>query len=230
MEGCIGCIGAGSSDKLTPCTRVPNDKHASGSPSGHDSDHRAGAGHQAGFSDGSLGYRSSLCPLPALPLQIRLESLLRLHVVKWLCFLIVEADFCLRAPGHWWARRTPFGGPPRHLHHSRTRVRHAASRTPPPPLPADRIVPLTQALPALPCCSLLCRPREAGRDVLHGVLLGTLLPFCFAAVSEASQRAAFLRDCKRPMADLGPFWGWVHAVAQLFARQPEEEPDDSHED
>lgn len=32
--------------------------------------------------------------------QIRLESLLRLHAVKWLCFFIVEADFWLRAPGH----------------------------------------------------------------------------------------------------------------------------------
>lgn len=33
-------------------------------------------------------------------LQIRLETLLRLQAIKWLCFLFLEADYFMRAPGH----------------------------------------------------------------------------------------------------------------------------------
>ena len=50
-----------------------------------------------------------LCSASAL-LQIRLDTLLRLHAIKWLCFAFLEADHHLRAPGHGcvhacWGRR-----------------------------------------------------------------------------------------------------------------------------
>jgi hypothetical protein len=77
---------------------------------------------------------------------------------------------------------------------------------------------------------MLRRPRQVGRDTLLALGLGTLLPFGFAAASEATQRAAFLRDCKRPLTNLGPFWGGVHVVVERFARQADEEPDDAHEE
>jgi hypothetical protein len=49
--------------------------------------------------------RPLLCSfVAALPcsalLQIRLDTLLRLHAIKWLCFAFLEADHHLRAPGH----------------------------------------------------------------------------------------------------------------------------------
>ena len=33
---------------------------------------------------------------------VRLDTLLRLHAVKWLCFLLLEVDHFVRAPGHGW--------------------------------------------------------------------------------------------------------------------------------
>eukprot|EP00887_Chlorella_sp_A99_P002798 scaffold6.g2798.t1 len=96
--------------------------------------------------------------------QMRLDTLLRLHAIKWLCFLFLEADRCLRAPVH----------------------------------------------------SL----QSAGDDVLHAALLGTLLPFIFAVVSEASQREAFLRDCKRPLDNLGPFWSGACSLLRKLPLRP----------
>lgn len=96
--------------------------------------------------------------------MMRLDTLLRLHAIKWLCFLFLEADRCLRAPVH----------------------------------------------------SL----QSAGDDVLHAALLGTLLPFIFAVVSEASQREAFLRDCKRPLDNLGPFWSGACSLLRKLPLRP----------
>ena len=35
-----------------------------------------------------------------LHLQIRLDTLMRLYAIKWLCFMFLETDHYLRAPGH----------------------------------------------------------------------------------------------------------------------------------
>lgn len=82
--------------------------------------------------------------------MLRVSTLLRLHSIKWLCFLFLEADYYMRVPG------VTFG-----------RVR---------------------------------------RDIGYALTLGTLLPLGFAAVSEAHQREAFLRDCRKPISALEPFW------------------------
>lgn len=47
---------------------------------------------------------------------------------------------------------------------------------------------------------------------------------------QASQRAAFLRDCKRPLSNLGPLWSAVHSVVRRFSREAPEEPEDAHVD
>lgn len=48
-----------------------------------------------------------LSDTPAVPptgvLQIRLDTMLRLSAIKWLCFLFQETDHLMRAPGHRWA-------------------------------------------------------------------------------------------------------------------------------
>ncbi|PSC69024.1 putative leucine-rich repeat receptor kinase [Micractinium conductrix] len=132
------------------------------------------------LSDPSLPH--SPAPLPTLIVtsflavldMIRLDTMLRLSAIKWLCFLFQETDHLMRAPGH----------------------------------------------------SL----SKLGLDVASALAFGTLLPFVFAVVSEASQRVAFLQDCKRPLSDLGPFWSAVHAVARRFQRQPPEEAEEAHVD
>ncbi|KAL4457441.1 hypothetical protein ABPG75_012306 [Micractinium tetrahymenae] len=132
------------------------------------------------LSDPSLPH--SPAPLPTLVVTsflavldtIRLDTLLRLHTIKWLCFLFLEADHLMRAPGHSWSK--------------------------------------------------------LGSDVASAALFGTLLPFAFTAASEASQRVAFLRDCKRPLSNLGPFWSAVHAVVRRVQRQQPEEAEDTHTD
>ena len=43
---------------------------------------------------------------------------------------------------------------------------------------------------------------------------------CLLLPLQATQRATFLRDCKRPMTTLGPFWGRVNLVVRRFQRQP----------
>jgi len=45
-----------------------------------------------------------------------------------------------------------------------------------------------------------------GQDILHALVFGTALPFVLAAVVEALQREAFLRDCRKPLSELEPFW------------------------
>ncbi len=45
-----------------------------------------------------------------------------------------------------------------------------------------------------------------GQDILHALVFGTALPLALAAVVEAYQREAFLRDCRKPLTELEPFW------------------------
>ena len=58
-------------------------------------------------------------------------------------------------------------------------------------------------------------------------LLLLLLPLL---LRQATQRATFLRDCKRPMTALGPFWGRVNLVVRRFQRQPVAEEEEAHND
>lgn len=88
--------------------------------------------------------------------MLRLDTLLRLHAINWMCFAFLEADRYMRVPG--------------------------------------------------------ATPASVGVDVLYAVAFGTALPLAVAAVSEAYQREAFLRDCRKPMDTLGPFWSGVLGV------------------
>ena len=50
-----------------------------------------------------------------------------------------------------------------------------------------------------------------------------------ARATQCSQREAFLRDCKRPLSSLGPFWTAVHGLLKrLPGRAPPPTPQDAH--
>ena len=51
-----------------------------------------------------------------------------------------------------------------------------------------------------------------GKDILHAIVYGTVLPLSLAAVAEAYQREAFLRDCRKSLSELNPFWSSLLAV------------------
>lgn len=56
--------------------------------------------HPAACPSGPWPQPQQGCPLALPCLQIRLDTLLRLHAIKWLCFFFLEADRLMRAPGH----------------------------------------------------------------------------------------------------------------------------------
>ena len=60
-------------------------------------------------------------------------------------------------------------------------------------------------------------PTRLGRDIASAVLFGTVLPLALAAVAEAYQREAFLKDCRKPLTELEPFWG---SLLGLLRRVP----------
>lgn len=68
---------------------------------------------------------------------------------------------------------------------------------------------------------------RVGRDAAHALAFGTVLPLAVAAISEAYQREAFLRDCRKPMEELKPFWssllGMLRRV-RLGAAVPPQDP------
>jgi hypothetical protein len=105
--------------------------------------------------------------------MLRVETLLRLHTIKWMCFAFLESDHFMRATG--------------------------------------------------------ATAAGAGLDVLNALVFGTALPLAVSTVSEAYQREAFLRDCRKPMALLGPFWAGVLGVLRKVpgmgaAPPPPQEP------
>jgi hypothetical protein len=87
--------------------------------------------------------------------MVRLETLLRLQLVKWACFAFLVADRAMRG---------------------------------------------------------LMDKGDVRSEAVRAALLGTITPLVVAAVAEAVQRDAFLRDCKRPRAALGSFWLFVMSL------------------
>jgi len=69
---------------------------------------------------------------------------------------------------------------------------------------------------------------KVGRDVAQAMAFGTVLPLIVAAISEAYQREAFLKDCRKPMAELDPFWssllGMLRRVPGMGASPPPQDP------
>lgn len=74
-------------------------------------------------------------------------------------------------------------------------------------------------------------PARVGMDVAYALAFGTLLPLAVAAVSEAYQREAFLRDCRKPMDTLGPVWsGLLSALRKVPGLGAAPQPQDPHID
>ena len=70
---------------------------------------------------------------------------------------------------------------------------------------------------------------KLGRDVAHAAAFGTALPLALAAVAEVYQREAFLRDCRKPMSELNPFWGGLlGALRRVPGMGPSVPPQDPH--
>ena len=70
-----------------------------------------------------------------------------------------------------------------------------------------------------------------GKDLAHAVVFGTLLPLALAAVAEAYQREAFLRDCRKPLSELDPFWSSLLSVLhRVPGMGPSLAPQDPHLD
>lgn len=57
---------------------------------------------------------------------------------------------------------------------------------------------------------------QAGKDVMHAAAFGAVVPLALAAVSEAYQRETFLRDCRKPMSALDPFWSSLLRFMRKF--------------
>lgn len=92
--------------------------------------------------------------------MFRFATLIKLHISRWFCFLLLEVDHYLRVPG----------------------------------------TTLTKAM----------------YDILYALLFATLLPFIFAAISEAHERQAFLNECRKPASHLGPVWTRLLSFQKLL--------------
>lgn len=107
--------------------------------------------------------------------MFRLDTLLGLYSIKWVCFALLEVGQYMRVPS----------------------------------------------------ITLL----RVGRDVLQAFTFGTVLPLTVAAISEAYQRESFLRDCRKSMRELKPFWssllGMIHRLPGLSGNPL---PQDPHRD
>lgn len=73
--------------------------------------------------------------------------------------------------------------------------------------------------------------RDVASDVAYTFILATILPLVVAAVSEVQQREAFLRDCKKPMRSMGPFWlGFKNLMRQLGGQDTQMSEQEPHLD
>lgn len=70
-----------------------------------------------------------------------------------------------------------------------------------------------------------------GQDILYALVFGTALPLVLAAVVEAYQRESFLRDCRKPLTELEPFWsGLLGMLRRIPGMEPTLPPQDPHVD
>jgi len=70
-----------------------------------------------------------------------------------------------------------------------------------------------------------------GQDILYALVFGTVIPFVLAAVVEGLQREAFLRDCRKPLTELEPFWsGLLRMLRRIPGMGSSLPPQDPHVD